>query len=58
MAGGEAERVENREHEQPPHEDMSIYFKADQAKQGTSGTLRRAGVLSAVEKLCCMAPEV
>lgn len=35
------------------------HFKADQAKQGTSGELKRAGVGSAFGMLlCCMAPQV
>lgn len=35
------------------------HFKADQAKQGTSGELKRAGVMSDFWKLlCCLAPQV
>lgn len=35
------------------------HFKADQAKQGTSGELKRAGVVSAFWKLLgCLAPQV
>lgn len=35
------------------------HFKADQVKKGTSGELKRAGVVGAFGKLqCCMAPRV
>lgn len=35
------------------------HFKADQAKRGTSGELKRAGMVSAFGKLlCCLAPQV